>query len=167
MAAPSCCDALQRLAGYNTLANRRLYDACARLDTAILSAPRPVFFGSILATLNHLVTGDRIWLTRFRGGTASSDDLGAIHTADLRQLSAIRMQLDADIELFFARLDPAWLTGEIVYINNAGQEMRDERLSLALHLFNHQTHHRGQVHACLSATPVAPPSLDLHRLLNP
>ena len=67
------------MALYNRLANERLYDCCARLSDAELKKNRQAFFKSIHGTLNHIMVGDRNWMTRFEGGSHPSTDLGAIN----------------------------------------------------------------------------------------
>jgi uncharacterized damage-inducible protein DinB len=160
-------DALRRLARYNRLANERLYEACARLDEAARRQLRPAFFGSIHGTLNHILLGDRIWLARFEGGAAPSTGLDAILYKNFDELCAARAAEDRRIEAFAAGLDEAWLAGSIRYVNNQGLAFDDPNAMLVQHFFNHQTHHRGQVHDMLTQTEVPPPSLDLHRVLKP
>ena len=158
----------QALARYNAQANHRLYAACALLDDAALRQPRGAFFGSILGTLNHLLIGDRIWMARFEGHEVPSTGLDAILFDRFNALASARLAMDARIERFMARLTPDFLAGSIRYVNNEARVF-DDRLSLLLpHFFNHQTHHRGQVHALLTqAGIVDPPVLDLHRVLKP
>lgn len=157
-----------RMAAYNSAANRILYDAVARLPDAEYRRPRPAFFGSIHGTLNHILLGDRIWMARFEGGTHPSTGLDAILHDDFRDLRAARAAMDARIEAFVAeRVDDAFLAASIRYRSNAGVVVEDPVSVLLPHFFNHQTHHRGQVHGLLSQTEVPPPSLDLHRVLRP
>ena len=160
-------DTIRLLARYNRLANERLYDACAALTDAERKKDRPSFFGSIHGTLNHIMVGDRAWLARFEGGSAPSTDLDAILYDDFDALRAARQTEDARIEAFVASIDDAFLAGTIRYKNNEGRDFEDPIAMLAIHFFNHQTHHRGQVHDMLTQTKVAPPVLDLHRVLKP
>lgn len=160
-------DTLRRLARYNRLANERLYDACAALTDAERKQVRPAFFKSIHGTLNHIMVGDRIWLARFEGGTAPSTDLDVILYESFDALRAARAAEDARIQAFFADAGDDLLGGSIRYRNNESRMFDDPVSMLAVHFFNHQTHHRGQVHDMLSQTPVAPPVLDLHRVLKP
>jgi uncharacterized damage-inducible protein DinB len=157
----------RRMAAYNSGANRRLYEACARLTDAARKARRSAFFGSIHGTLNHIMVGDRIWLARFAGETVPSSGLDSILYEDFVELRAAREAEDARIEAFVAALDTVFLAGWIDYVNNEGRALRDPVAVLLAHFFNHQTHHRGQVHDMLSQTEVPPPVLDLHRVLDP
>ncbi len=151
----------QRLADYNAWANRRLYDACGSLDAAAYLAPRPCFFGSIHKTLNHILVGDRIWLARLAGRPSGIASLEHVLYDDFAGLRAAREREDAGLIAAVGAYDEAALAGTLTYRNMAG-ETRTTPLGLVLgHLFNHQTHHRGQVHCLLSSTAVPPPSLDL------
>jgi uncharacterized damage-inducible protein DinB len=157
----------QTLARYNTLANCKLYDACAQLSEAERTRIRPAFFKSIHGTLNHIMIGDRLWLTRFEGGTIPSTGLDAILYEDFDALWAARMAQDEHIETFAAGLTHAFLAQSIQYVNNQGRPLDDPAALLVAHFFNHQTHHRGQIHDMLTQTDVAPPSLDMHRVIRP
>lgn len=157
----------QMMASYNTLANERLYEACAHLPDAERKERREAFFGSIHGTLNHLMVGDRIWLARFKGKEVPSTNLDAILHENFEELREARWEEDASIEAFVAGVDEEFLRGAIRYVNNEGRELEDPVRLLLAHFFNHQTHHRGQVHDMLTQTKVAPPVLDLHRLIRP
>jgi uncharacterized damage-inducible protein DinB len=163
----SLTDHFRMLARYNSLANRRLYDACARLSDAERKRPRAAFFKSIHGTLNHILIGDRIWLTRFSGSEAPSTALDAILYDDFDALRAARDKEDARIETFAAGLTDLFLECTVRYVNHQGRLFEDSLPMLVAHFFNHQTHHRGQVHDLLSQTDVAPPELDLHRVIKP
>ena len=155
------------LAAYNTLANERLYDACAELADAELRKQRPAFFKSILGTLNHIMVGDRIWLARFEGEEVASTGLDAILYDDFGQLRGARIFEDTRIEDFAEAIDEAFLERAIEYRNNEGKVFLDPVRLLVAHMFNHQTHHRGQIHDMLTQTDVAPPVLDMHRVIHP
>ncbi|MFB2892204.1 DinB family protein [Aerosakkonemataceae cyanobacterium BLCC-F50] len=157
----------QMLARYNTLANRRIYDTCALLSDAELKRVRPAFFKSIHGTLNHIMVGDRIWLTRFAGEEIPSTGLNAILYEDFDKLSAARTLEDERIEKFAAGLTQEFIKGTIKYVNNQGKLYEDPVELLITHFFNHQTHHRGQIHDMLTQTEIAPPVLDMHRVINP
>ena len=155
------------LARYNALANQRLYEACARLSDGERKRRRPAFFGSIHGTLNHLMVGDRIWLARFAGEEIPSTNLDAILYEDFEELWRARRAEDARIEAFAAGVDAEFLSGVVRYVNNEGRTLEDPVDLLVAHFFNHQTHHRGQVHDMLTQTEVPPPVLDLHRVIRP
>lgn len=150
------------LAGYNRWANERLYDAAAKLDDAQYRMDRGAFFGSVHGTLNHLVVADRIWMRRFTG-TGEVSPLDTILFERLEDLRAERAAEDARIIAFADGLDDAGLARVIEYSNSAGRRFSQSVETALDHFFNHQTHHRGQVHALLShfLGNAATPSLDL------
>lgn len=151
------------LAGYNAWANRRLYDAAAQLSDEQLWRDAGLFFQSVGGTLNHLLVTDRVWMKRFTGAGDHPDRLSAILHRDLGQLRAAREAEDARIIAFVAALTEERLADEISY----SMMTRPDRITSTLwpdllHLFNHQTHHRGQAHSGLSIlTGAEPPSLDM------
>jgi uncharacterized damage-inducible protein DinB len=155
------------LARYNRLANERLYEACAGLGNTEYRRQRPGSFGSIHGLLNHLLLGDRIWMDRFQGRGRHTPPLGAVLFDELVELRAARAEEDVRIILFFDSVDESFLTRSLEYVNNLGRRYVDEVPVAVAHFFNHQTHHRGQVHVMLSQALIAPPNLDLHRLINP
>lgn len=165
--ANSLVDHFQLLAQYNTLANRKLYAACSQLEESERQQIRPAFFKSIHGTLNHILVGDRIWLGRFAGAEVPSTSLDQILYDDFDQLQAARTQADHQIEAFAAGLNEAFLAESLSYRNLQGHLHSDPVYLLVAHFFNHQTHHRGQIHDLLSQTRIGPPSLDLHRIIRP
>lgn len=154
-------------ARYNRLANETLYAACAMLSGTEYKRNLGAFFGSIHGTLNHLLLGDRIWMTRFEGGTHSSADLGAILFEKFDDLREARERMDRRIERFFSDLPPGFAQRSLRYVNNSGFDSEDPAEVILPHFFNHQTHHRAQVHTMLSQLGHKPPVLDLHRMLRP
>lgn len=157
----------QLLAQYNALSNQALYTACAELDDVTRKQLRPAFFKSIHGTLNHILVADRIWLNRFSGKIVPSTGLDAILYEDFEELWQARIAEDEGIQAFANSLREATLNQSIHYVNNAGIEHTDPIPLLLPHFLNHQTHHRGQAHNLLCQTPVPPPRLDLHRIINP
>jgi uncharacterized damage-inducible protein DinB len=150
------------LAHYNAWANRRLYDAAAALPEAQYREDRGVFFKSVHGTLNHLLVTDRIWMRRFTGAGDAPDRLDAILFDALDQLRLAREAEDARIVAYMDGLDSAALAGTIRYQRVSTPEPMEQALSPALaHFFNHQTHHRGQVHGVLTALAGRAPELDL------
>lgn len=154
------------LASYNQWMNRRLYAAAATLPHDALVADRGAFFGSILGTLSHLVVADTIWLKRF----ASAPDAPTVLTAldDMPMPAALdampwptlpllrerREWLDALILRWVDTLAPERLTTHLSYANTKGTTFTRSVQGLLTHLFNHQTHHRGQVTTLLSQAGV-------------
>jgi uncharacterized damage-inducible protein DinB len=155
------------LARYNRIANQRLFECCSQLDDFEYRRQRQGSFGSIHGLLNHILLGDRIWMARFEGGGRSTPALDTVLFNDFAGLQSARVEQDARIETFFAQAGAEFLVRQFRYTNNQGQDYVEEAAVAAAHFFNHQTHHRGQVHVMLSQTPVAPPSLDLHRSIHP
>ena len=148
-------DLFRLLARYNSWMNARLYDAAATLDPAVLHAERGAFFGSLFGTLNHLVVADTIWLKRFAEvpGASALAPLAAIAkptslrdeiAPDLAGLRARRDELDRLISSWVGELTVADLARPLAYRRIDGSEERKPLASLMMHVFNHQTHHRGQ-----------------------
>lgn len=157
----------QMMARYNRMANERLYECCSRLDEAEYRQVRQGSFGSIHALLNHILLGDRIWMARFEGGGSTTPPLRTILFDEFAPLRTARSEEDRRIEAFFGHLPVDFLFRKLRYVNSRGESYEDEAAASVAHMFNHQTHHRGQVHILLSQTAVVPPSLDLHRIVNP
>ncbi|MDZ7714491.1 MAG: DinB family protein [Rhodovibrio sp.] len=152
----------QRFADYNAWANARLYDAVETLSPEALRAERPAaFFHSILGTLNHLLVADRIWLDRFQHLPPAHSRLDEIVHDDLAALRAARVSEDARIRRFVDDLAEADLDARLAYKTSSGSPKSDPLGALLSHVFNHQTHHRGQAHALIQEAGVAPPPLDL------
>jgi uncharacterized damage-inducible protein DinB len=156
----------QLLGRYNCIANERLFAACAQLDDAEYRN-RAGSFGSIHGLLNHILLGDRRWLALFENGERCTPPLNQILYDDFSGLRSARAREDKRIESFFAGLDAAFWDRSFAYTNNQGKDYVETAHVACSHLFNHQTHHRGQVHVMLSQTSTPAPSLDLYRILNP
>ena len=149
-------------ARYNTWANNRLFDAAASLSDADYRADRGAFFRSVHGTLNHLLVTDRVWMFRFTGEGDSPDRLDAILFAELESLRHAREMEDARIVRYVTGLDDASLEDAITYRRVSTPDVIAQPLAPALaHWFNHQTHHRGQAHALLTALAGRAPELDL------
>jgi uncharacterized damage-inducible protein DinB len=150
------------MAAYNKWANARIYPASAGLPDADYRADRGAFFGSVHRTLNHILVGDRIWMHRFTGTGETYSELDIVLYDDLQALSAARMAEDERIIGWVGGLSGEDLDGTFSYRTISRPADITQPLAPALsHFFNHQTHHRGQVHALLSGLGVDPPSLDL------
>jgi uncharacterized damage-inducible protein DinB len=155
------------MAGYNRTANERLLEKCGLLEDGDYRRAHRVSFGSIHGLLNHVLLGDRIWMARFEGGGRVTPALDTVLFEDFGALRAARAAEDERIETFFAGVDEAFFKRSFDYRNNKGLEYVEAALVAVCHFFNHQTHHRGQIHALLTQSGVAGPSMDLHRVVNP
>lgn len=158
---PAWC---RMMASYNTEMNRRLYAAAARLDDAARRQDRGAFWRSIHGTLTHLLWADRQWMSRFDTWDKNPTPLAesAADTRPFHHLAADRAEYDAGIEAWAASLDPAWLEADHTWFSGAAKrELRRPRTLLVTHFFNHQTHHRGQAHAMLTAAGQSTGDTDL------
>jgi uncharacterized damage-inducible protein DinB len=152
----------QMFGHYNAWANGRLYEAAAALSTEQSRADRGVFFKSVHGTLNHLLVTDRVWMQRFTGEGDAPDRLDAILFDTFAELRAARETEDRRIIDFVDRLDDGRIAGTIRYRRVSTPEQFEQPMAPALaHWFNHQTHHRGQVHAILTGLVGKAPELDL------
>jgi len=161
MTAPqSASDALvgpafvRTMAAYNAEMNRRIYAAAQRLPERERRLARGAFWGSIHGTLCHLLWGDRMWMSRFDDWpkpTISQKDSATL-IDDFGELARARIEADGRISSWAERLSAQWLAQEEVWFSaSVNKELRQPRSLLVTHFFNHQTHHRGQAHAMITA----------------
>ncbi len=149
-----------QLAAYNRWANRRIYDDAASLPDDVRKRPVGLFFGSVHGTLNHLLVADYIWMRRFTGDGPQPERLNQTLFEDFAELRAAREQADERIIEFVTGLNE--FEREIAYQNSSGRTFRQALGSALTHFFNHQAHHRGQVHAGLTISGIREPApLDL------
>ena len=155
------------MAANNAWANHRLLEACARLSQEEFEATRTSFFPSIKATLNHIVTVDWYYvdaleraLRRRRANTQPGRFFDPEEPfATCAALSAEQHAVDQRLLVACQALTDAQMSDPVALMRRAGVEMETTARLLA-HLFQHQVHHRGQVHAMLAGSSVAPPQLD-------
>jgi uncharacterized damage-inducible protein DinB len=155
---------VRRMARYNRWQNENLYGVADTLSDAERRRERGAFFGSIQGTLNHLLWADRIWMSRFAGTPRPAGGIPesvAMHgTWD--ELKRERTAFDAVIIDWTDRLDDAALTGDMTWYSGAVKaEVTKPKWLLVTHMFNHQTHHRGQVHCMLTQAGGKPGDTDL------
>ena len=151
----------RQLADYNHWANRRLYAAALEMSDEQYRRRTGVFFGSLHGTLNHLLLADRVWLKRLTGEGQHPNRLDAILFDDRRELAQARMAEDARLKRVIGSYTADDL-GKVVSYTMAEKPQKQVLQEILLHLFNHQTHHRDQAHACCSiVTGSEPPALDL------
>lgn len=153
----------QNFAAYNRWSNERLYHVAASLPDTDYRADGGAFFSSIHGTLNHLLVTDRIWMKRFTKSGDAPTRLDEILFDDLSSLRLARAEEDDRIEDFISGLTAGELDGMLRYRTVVNPVDMVQPLAPTLdHFFNHQTHHRGQVHCLLTAIigNTATPSLD-------
>jgi uncharacterized damage-inducible protein DinB len=147
-------------ARYNQWANLRLYGAVESLSEDLLWMDKGAFFGSLGGTLNHLLVTDRMWSARLLGEPVPPLKLDSIvhrSLADLRQALEVE---DQRILALVAGLDAARIGESLTFTNSAGLSVTQPIRVILGHIFNHQTHHRGQAHTLLGQLAGKPPELD-------
>jgi len=155
-------DQFKQFAAYNKWANARLYAAALDLSEPSYRLHIGVFFGGLHGTLNHLLLTDRLWLKRLTGEGDHPNRLDAILYEDRMELARARIAGDERLITLIEKYDEAALRGLHSYRTSTGMPQSQVLGDILMHLFNHQTHYRGQACACLSIlTGDEPPSLDL------
>ena len=141
----------QLMAQYNQWMNSRLYALCASLPEAELRKDRGAFFKSIYTTLNHIAWGDLAFLSRLTGDPAAIVDPATDLFCSFSRLRAERAALDERILAWSGSLAAAWLEEPLTYTSKMDGKTRTvAKWVLVTHMFNHQTHHRGQVTTLLA-----------------
>jgi len=167
------------LARYNRWINQRLYAAAGQLTDEERRRDRGAFFGSLHGTLEHLVWADKTWLRRFAAQDAAFTALtpqllalpeGATYGTQLHgswdELRRVRDQLDAAVEDWVAQMPQDFPLRTMRYANTRGVERAHPAWQALTHLFNHQTHHRGQATTLLMQAGVDPGTTDLIALVQ-
>ena len=151
---------LRTTARANRLANHRLHGAMAGLSAADFQAPRTSFFPSLAATANHILAVDIYYLAALRReADMAAQYLRFAPCADVAGLAARQRAIDERLIRHVEGLGEADLDAEIA-MDRGDRVQIDPAGHVLAHLFNHQVHHRGQLHAMLAGTAVAPPQLD-------
>jgi uncharacterized damage-inducible protein DinB len=155
------------MARYNLWQNENLADAASTLSVIERRKDRGAFFGSIEKTFSHIFWADQVWLSRFAdteppaGGLAASLDL----IDDWHEFRAQRSDFDRRILDWADSVSPDWFGSEPDWKSGASQnQLRPQIGTLVIQLFNHQTHHRGQIHAMLTAGGAKPGDTDIHKM---
>lgn len=155
----------QTMARYNVWQNDNIYRSAAKLRDEERNSSRGAFFGSIHATLNHILWADQMWLVRFKAASpprAKNIAEGLVQFPAWDDLAAERNKLDAAITGWAERLTEANLAEDLNwYSAGAARDMVTPMTIAVTHFFNHQTHHRGQVHCLLTGLGVKPGLTDL------
>lgn len=163
---------LSALARYNRWMNEKLYAHAAKLSDEERKRDVGAFFKSIHGTLNHLLLADRIWLARFTGATFPEGFMGpGIRTLDQElytnfdDLRRERLVTDAALSEWVSRLSAEQLAAPLTFIRR-GQRLENPLWWTVAHVFNHQTHHRGQVTTLLMQQGCDPGVTDLFAMLR-
>ncbi|WP_432464265.1 DinB family protein [Agarivorans sp. QJM3NY_33] len=150
------------MANYNRQLNRQCYACAAQLSQHDVKQERGAYFGSIFATLNHILVGDILWLQRFARHPSAfralqpvlslpvPTGLQQILYSNLGELQKARELMDELIIDFIGQIRQSNLQHHLLYHNSKGLPYKKNFASLLLHFFNHQTHHRGQISTLLS-----------------
>jgi len=154
------------MAEYNQWMNEKLYTSASKLSAEQLAENKGAFFGSIIGTLNHIAVGDTIWLKRFASLLTTHDELNSIRELvqpksldevlfnSLSELKTRRDLLDETFSKLASSLSEAELAQSVNFQSTTGSEFTKNLFSLLMHVFNHQTHHRGQVTTMLSQSGI-------------
>ncbi|MEY4548773.1 MAG: hypothetical protein RL685_4968 [Pseudomonadota bacterium] len=155
------------MAQYNSWANTRLFRMAGQLSEEQYHRDVGAYFKSLHGTLNHLLAGDRIWLRRLTGAGVAPTRLDAILYEELAGLTVARRAEDERLVSFVESLTDAQLEGPLDYRTTNGTAQQQKLREVLAHLFNHQTHHRGQAHGILTTLGMKEPeSLDVLWLLR-
>ena len=155
-------DHFKMMASYNGWCNERLYEAAAGLSDADYRADLGAFFKSVHGTFNHILVGDRVWLSRFTGTGPVPTALDEILYDDFDSLRAARRAEDARIVRFADGLDAGKLASVMQYralsqpVEVAGRALRSVHRCV-----DHQAQCRGQVTALLTRLALEAPCVDL------
>lgn len=164
---------LGALARYNRWMNDKLYAVASTLSEDALKRDCGAFFKSIHGTFNHLLVTDRVWLARFNGVTAPDGFMGpgGIRALDqelyanFSDLRRERSLTDAELSAWISELTAERLAAPLVFMRR-GQKLETPLWEAVAHVFNHQTHHRGQVTTLLSQQGCDPGVTDLFWMLR-
>ncbi len=158
---PSLKPYLLALAAYHGWANKLLLEHLSQVTEADYRAPAGLFFNSIHGTLNHLLLADRAWLGRFIGKPEKFASLAQEIEIDRERLAE---QLAGRHLLWQSLIESAsseTIMGSLHYTTTAGEKAVTPWLGTVAHVFNHATHHRGQISAALTSLHYACPELDM------
>jgi uncharacterized damage-inducible protein DinB len=152
----------QLMSRYNRWTNERLYALCAGFSDVERRRDRGAFFGSMHGTLNHLLWGDRMWLGRFVGPPCVHPAFGADMFDDFVELAREREATDQVMLEWAGNVTPEWLASTLEYTSKVdGKTRRLPAATAAVHLFNHGTHHRGQLTTLVKQAGADPGVTDL------
>lgn len=154
-------DNYKLMADYNQWMNLKLYDVCGQLPDARRKEDLGAFFKSIHATLNHLLFGDLAWMGRFTN-TPIPYRIGDEICSDFDELRRVREIKDREIIEWVDTLSDEWLQSPFRWQSGVDGKIREmPSWILVTHMFNHQTHHRGQLTTLIKQLGVEPGITDI------
>ncbi|OTG80138.1 damage-inducible protein DinB [Acinetobacter sp. ANC 5054] len=160
-------DNLILMARYNSWAIQRLNLILDQVIDEDFYRDNGLFFRSIFGTLNHLLVGEHaLWFSRFSLGHSPQMALNSIIEQDRYALTQTLLEKSYHWQDYLHKLDPTLLSGLFHYQTSTGQDISVPFASTLLHVFNHGTHHRGQITAALTAMGYECPELDLIFMLR-
>lgn len=154
----------REMARYGHWQNKQLAGFLRALSPEDLSRDRGAFFGSIMGTANHLLWGDWIWISRFDKGQGPGGGIpeSVSLCADLAEWLPLRNKIDARIAEWAGTLGDDLLIGDFTWYSAAKEaDVTKSYAQCVIHMFNHQTHHRGQLHQMLTEVGSGAPVSDL------
>jgi len=151
----------QLLSNYNTWANTKIFSSCKKLDDTEYKKDRRAFFSSIHGTLNHLLVVDKAYISRIKGKDHGLISLNQILYENLLQLEEERIKEDKRLVDLVYSLSEKSIHKEITYKGFETGNTTYTINMILITLFNHQTHHRGQIHNMLSQAGIKPPQIDI------
>lgn len=139
------------MSSYNMWMNDNLYTVCDSLDEETRNRDSGAFFGSIQRTLDHILFGDTVWMERLRDNRFTPRKIDQVLFADWTALKAERKKMDMEIDAWVKTLDDASLAAPFTFTSlTDGKQRSAPKHVYVQHMFNHQTHHRGQLTTLLS-----------------
>tara|TARA_B100001964_G_scaffold119797_1_gene133153 strand:+ start:531 stop:1022 length:492 start_codon:yes stop_codon:yes gene_type:complete len=151
----------QLLSNFNTWANAKIFSSCKKLDDTEYKRDRGAFFSSIHGTLNHLLVVDKAYISRIKGKDHGLISLDQILYENLFQLEEARIKEDKRLVGLVNSLSEESIQKEITYTGFETGNTTYTINVILITLFNHQTHHRGQIHNMLSQAGIKPPQIDI------
>ena len=151
--------ALGELLRYKAWANDLVFTALAKLPEDDLSAPRPIVFGSILRTLNHVYSMDVVWRANLEGRPHGYTTRNPPTSPPFAELREAQKQVDAWYVAYTGELKDEEQPVRFTFIGGGPATL--SRRDILLHVVNHGTYHRGNVAAMMYTLGVPPPTTDL------
>jgi len=147
---------------YNQWMNQKIYALCADMSDVERKTDRGAFFQSIHGTLNHLLYGDKMWIGRFDGNPFTGAKVGQELHASFEELRTERERTDQRILDWATEMDRNWLQQPFTFVSGIdGKSRTFPALVLVTQMFNHQTHHRGQITTLMMQAGIDPGVTDV------